>query len=316
LGLAFALLLQAREVFCCRTPREQSGTREALTLVRLPPLLARTQGRPEIVIALIDGPIAAGIATLPVERVGAVPGMRGAVCAAPDSFACMHGTLVAGILTADRDSPAPAICPGCTLLVGPIFSEQAAGFHPMPSTSAEELSDALAASMDAGARIVNLSLAVLQSSARGQRALDCALNEAARRGVIIVAAAGNQGIVGGSCLVRHAWVIPVAACDLAGAPLRQSNLGASIGRRGLAAPGTNVTSLGSDGQPMVAGGTSIAAPFVTGTIALLWSAWPSASAALVKQAILRPHVGRRSAIVPPLLDAWGAYELLQRTYDG
>jgi subtilisin family serine protease len=293
---------------------EQRATSRLLELVRLPPLMELTRGRPEIVVALIDGPIALGSAALPAERVRVTSGVSGAACVAPDSFACMHGTLVAGILVAERGSPAPAICPGCTLQVQPIFPERTAASDPMPSTSPEELADALAASMNAGAHVVNLSLGILRASARGERDLGLALDAAAQRGVIIVAAAGNQGIIGSSVLARHAWVISVAACDLAGAPLGLSNFGASIGRRGLTAPGAGVTSLRPDGQPTIAGGTSVATPFVTGAIALLWSARPAVPAALVKQAILRPHAGRRPAIVPPLLDAWGAYEFLQGTH--
>ena len=41
------------------------------------------------------------------------------------------------------------------------------------------------------------------------------MNHAAHRGVITVAAAGNQGTVGSSAITRHPWVIPVAACDTA-----------------------------------------------------------------------------------------------------
>jgi hypothetical protein len=77
-----------------------------------------------------------------------------------------------------------------------------------------------------------------------------------------VAAAGNQGMVGSSTITSHSWVIPVAACNGQGWPLRESNLGGSIGRRGLSAPGENVTSLGTNGKPRTFGGTSAAAPFV------------------------------------------------------
>ena len=45
-------------------------------------------------------------------------------------------------------------------------------------------------------------------------------------------------------------------------------LGSSIGRRGLSAPGDAITSLSAAGPPLTLGGTSVAAPFVTGTIAL------------------------------------------------
>ena len=61
----------------------------------------------------------------------------------------------------------------------------------------------------------------------------------------MVAAAGNQGTVGSSVITRHPWVIPVIACDLQGRPTTESNLGSSIGRRGLAAPGENIASLGT-----------------------------------------------------------------------
>jgi hypothetical protein len=44
--------------------------------------------------------------------------------------------------------------------------------------------------------------------------------------------------------------------------MRESNLGGSIGRRGLGAPGDGVTSLGTGGEPLTLGGTSVAAPFV------------------------------------------------------
>ena len=43
-------------------------------------------------------------------------------------------------------------------------------------------------------------------------------------------------------------LIPVAACDLQGRPLNESNLGSSIGRRGLMAPGVAITSLGTKHQ--------------------------------------------------------------------
>src|SRR5438128_7013648 len=94
-----------------------------------------------------------------------------------------------------------------------------------------------------------------------------ALDHALQRGVLIVVAAGNQGTLGSSVITRHPWVIPVVAYDLRGRPMDQSNLGNSIGRRGLGAPGNAVTSLGAQGPPLTFAGTSAATPFVTGAIA-------------------------------------------------
>jgi len=126
----------------------------------------------------------------------------------------------------------------------------------------------------------------------------------------VVVAAGNQGTLGGSVITRHPWVIPVVAYSRAGWPLAQSNLGRSMGSRGVGAPGEGVVSLAPEGEPVTSGGTSVAAPFVTGAAALLWSAFPGAAAAEVKHALLSSFGGRRRTVTPPLLDAWSAYGVL------
>lgn len=282
-----------------------------LDLVKLTALMERSSGSPDVKIGLIDGPVVARHADLASENLREIPGTNGATCTQVNSAACLHGTFVAGILAAKRNSPAPAICPNCTLLIRPIFAEAASGREPMPSATPQELAAAIIACIDAGAWVINLSLALAQPSTKGEQALDEALNQAVRRGVLVVAAAGNQGTLGSSAITRHQWVIPVVACDLRGQPMNESNLGNSIGRRGLRAPGDGITSLGSDGQPITLGGTSVAAPFVTGAIALLWSEFPAASAAEVKHRITNSYGRRQAAVTPPLLDAWAAYTTLQ-----
>jgi subtilisin family serine protease len=166
--------------------------------------------------------------------------------------------------------------------------------------------------MTAGARIINLSAALAQPSCREERGLKDVLDLAARRGVIVVAAAGNQRLVGGTAITRHPWVIPVVACDLHGRPAPESNLGHSIGRAGLSAPGDNITTTGPDGQATEFSGTSAATPFVTGAISLLWSEFPSATSTLLRCALMDAQNARRRSVVPPLLDAWGAYQLMAR----
>ena len=282
----------------------------ALDLVKLTALMERSSGRPEIIVGLIDGPVAMNHPDLAGENIREIPGKLRGTCAPAASAACMHGTFVAGILCARRKSGAPAICPNCTLLVRPIFGDTILGNEQMPSATPEGLATAIIESIDAGARVINLSLALTQSSAKGQCELEEALDHTARRGVIIVAAAGNQGTIGSSAVTRHSWVIPVVACDLQGKPMSVSNLGGSIGRHGLRAPGDDIASLGAAGKPLRFSGTSVAAPFVTGTIALLWSAFPAASAAEVKRIITQASAPRRTTVVPPLLDAWTAYQVM------
>jgi subtilisin family serine protease len=297
----------------------QSGGRESgekkhlmfpLELVKLTALMERTSGSAEVKIGLIDGPVAVKHPDLAGEHLREIPGNNRATCAQANSAACLHGTFVAGILSAKRNSLAPAICPNCTLLLRPIFAETNSGREHMPSATPLELATAIIDCIGAGARVINLSLGLSQPSTKGEQALEEALNQAVGRGVIVVAAAGNQGTLGSSAITRHPWVIPVVACDLRGRPMNESNLGSSIGRRGLSAPGDSITSLGSEGQPYTFGGTSVAVPFVTGAIALLWSEFPTATAAQIKFAITQTTTQRRASVVPPLLDAAAAYQIL------
>ena len=287
---------------------------DPLELVKLKDLMQRTSGRAPLKIGLIDGPVVIQHPDLARERLQEIPGKSGAACAQADSTACLHGTFVAGILSANRNSPAPGICPGCTLVIRPIFPEAASGAGPMPSAEPMELAQAIIDCMDSGARILNLSAAMAQPSLAAEHVLESALDQAARRGVIVVAAAGNQGAVGSTAITRHPWVIPIVAYDREGRPMNQSNLGSSIGRRGLGAAGDQITSLGTAGKTLSLSGTSAATPFVTGAIALLWSEFPQARAPQLKSALASTNSGRRLTVVPPLLNAWGAYRYLQNAF--
>jgi subtilisin family serine protease len=275
--------------------------------------MKRTQGKPEIVIGVIDGPVALGHSDLTGAQIREISGNNGK-CNQATSTACFHGTFIAGILGGRRGSSAPAICPQCTILVRSIFAESAEGTDQMPSTTPEELADAILDCINAGARVLNLSVALSQPSGRRERRLEEALDYACRRGVFAVAAAGNQGTLGSSAITRHPWVIPVVAYDSHSRPLTYSNLGRSIGTRGLGAPGDNVTSLGVGNKPVSLSGTSVAVPFVTGAIGLLWSEFADASAAQVKLALRQALGNHRPSVVPPLLNAWAAYEFLRQAY--
>jgi subtilisin family serine protease len=284
-------------------------------LVGLVPLLRRTSGRAEVAIGLVDGPVTLAHADLAGTPLRVIGGAVPAACAAPGGDACRHGTFVAGLLGARPEAPTPSICPGCTLLIRPVFADRAdAGPDGTPGTTAGELAAAIRDCVRAGARCINLSLALVRPHAAAAPVLEQALDLALRRGVLVVAAAGNQATLGGTALSRHPWVIPVVGCDLRGRPTAESNLGHSIGRRGLRAPGIPLPGLGASGEPVTLGGTSVAAPFVTGAAALLWSAFPDAAATEVRAALVgtgAPGRPRRAGVVPPLLDAWSAYLALE-----
>src|ERR1700744_1139717 len=104
-----------------------------LDLVNLPQLMKLTAGRSEIAVAMVDGPIAVGHTDLARSSIREIAGDGSARCAQTSSAACVHGTFVAGILSARRGSAAPAICPDCTLLVNAVFSEAVTGSTEQPS---------------------------------------------------------------------------------------------------------------------------------------------------------------------------------------
>jgi hypothetical protein len=286
---------------------------DLMSVVKLRQLMEHSTGDPAISIGLIDGPVFSDHEDLATRSVKEIPGTRSAACSHRQTAACRHGTFVAGMLSAKRSSATPGICPDCTLFVRSIFDESDQARPDMPRTTPQELAQAIKECVDAGARVLNVSAALARPSSRGEQTLEQSLTYAAQRGVIVVAACGNQGTVGSSAITRHPWVIPVAACDDRGRPLGISNLGPSVGRRGLRAPGHNVTSLGTDARTVTLTGTSAAAPFVTGTIALLWSTFRETSASQIRIALLQAFTSRPRSIVPPLLDASAAYQYVARS---
>lgn len=149
----------------------ESGIRAYFDLVRLP-LLERTCGIPEIKVGLIDGPV---VLDHPDRRKDCIQEVRGksggGTCSVPTCAACKHGTFVAGILLAKRGSTAPAICPGCSLTIRSIFPETNSGDGQMPSATPQELASAIVETIEVGARIINLSASLFQSSAKGKAEL-------------------------------------------------------------------------------------------------------------------------------------------------
>ena len=306
---------------------------EPLTLTKIQNLMNFSKGDPSIKIALIDGPVYIDHPAFESSIIKTVNESELVKCRYADSIACIHGTCIAGILCAKRGVSAPAICPDCTLLLRPIFSDniQIKNSHNQidvnkgnqgnhiyfPSSNSEELAEAIVEVVEQGAKIINLSLGLSKSSLTLYPKLQEAYDYARKNGVIIVAAAGNLGNIGGLSLIENEWIIPVAACDQYGRFDSTSNIGPSIGSRGLMAPGIHVKSTfpGVGGRYKQMSGTSFAAPFVTGAIALLWSIFPNASAAQMVHSIRNRFMSRNRerSIIPPLLNAETPYRILQKT---
>ena len=274
-------------------------------MVRLSELMELSRGREDILIAVLDGTVDLDHPALEDANVVG----RRISCQDKSSASCMHGTFVAGLLAARRDSVAPGISPDCKFLVHPIFS---GGWKSgvAPSVEPDRVADCIVESVDAGARLINLSAEVIGGSATTNRFLRLALAHCMQHDVLVIASAGNLNAVGGSLITGHEWVIPVVAYSSSGAPSSSSTLGRSIGLHGLGAPGEGVRSLAPGGGEAVSVGSSAAAPFVTGTAALLASTFPAASASEIRHALLSGPSICRKTVVPPLLNAAASYRTL------
>ncbi len=163
-----------------------------------------------------------------------------------------HATAVAEILGGDGRLV------GATIYNAAVVS-QAGGLG--PSAGVDAIMRALDWMSAASVKVVNVSLAGPYN-----KILDMGFQKAARRGVIVVAAAGNDGA--GSPPRYPAGfrdVIAVTAVDVVGDVFEDAVQGEHID---IAAPGVDVfVTLGeSDGGSFLSG-TSIAAPFVTARLA-------------------------------------------------
>jgi hypothetical protein len=79
--------------------RAETGWRlgAAPRFVKLPALMDITAGVTYIMVALIDEPVAFDDPEMTVQNMRSLKQRRGDVCVRPESFACTHGSHVAGL---------------------------------------------------------------------------------------------------------------------------------------------------------------------------------------------------------------------------
>lgn len=198
-------------------------------------------GDPRIRIALIDGPVDL-----------AAPSLHGAALETLDTpdpdTPTTHGTSVAGILF----DPASGLVPRCTGLLIPILREHDGSL----AASQLDLARAIALALGHGASIINISAGEFDATGEPRPHLADMLRRAEELGVLIVAAAGNDGCACTHVPAANRNVLAVGAADDDGQPLAMSNWGAAYRDHGVLAPGS---------------GTSWATAVVSGVAALLLS---------------------------------------------
>jgi hypothetical protein len=239
----------------------------AYIAVGLETLMGQTEGDPSVHIGVIDGPARLTHPDLKSCRVTISGDIAEWDCVNPQSEACQHGTFILGGLAAARDAEVPGICPACTFIMRPIFCE-APTVRDCPAVSSADLARHVTELMNAGVNIINLSLGSDSTDGRIHPQLYKAYDTAKERGTLIIGASGNQGASRVNPALRHPWVINVAAASTTGVPHPESNVEFAST---LQAPGVDVIGLASAGGTTKMTGSSVAAPFVTGAAALIWS---------------------------------------------
>lgn len=183
-----------------------------------------------------------------------------------------HGTAVAA-LAAGAAGDAAGVAPAANLLS--IRVTDAGG-----TSDIFTVAHAIVAAVDAGAKIINVSLGGYSTSA----VLDGALRYATERGAVVVAAAGNDQAAQLAWPAADRRVVSVGAVDAAEQQVAFSNSGAQLQ---LSAPGYGVQTAWLNGQRVYVDGTSASAPLVAGGIAALISRNPSLTPQQAAQLLAR-----------------------------
>lgn len=246
-------------------PQQWGPTRVAASLA-----WDRTTGSPSTVVAVLDTGVDASHPDLADALAVGTDLVNGDDDASDDHG---HGTAVAGIIGARGDNAVgiAGYCWRCTILPVKVLDDLGSG-------DSSTVAAGIVWAVDHGASVVNLSL----SSPSSSFPLSSAITYAEDHDVVVVAAAGNDGLLQPSYPAAYPSVIGVVATDRLDHLYPWSNRGRWAK---VAAPGCHTTIERGGGYAELCG-TSSASPAVAGIVALERSVSPSASAAKVVASLL------------------------------
>ncbi|GAA2451232.1 type VII secretion-associated serine protease mycosin [Streptomyces glaucus] len=199
-----------------------------------------------------------------------------------------HGTAMAGIIAGHGHGPGGAdgvmgVAPEARILpVRVILEDGDPSRARARKTRGNALAEGIRWAADHGADVINLSLGDDSASAHPEPTEDQAIQYALSKGVVVVASAGNGGEKGDHISYPAAYpgVIVATAVD------RYGTRAAFSTRRWYAtvsAPGVDVVIADPDHKYYEGWGTSAAAAFVSGAVALVRAARPGLTPAQIKR---------------------------------
>jgi hypothetical protein len=185
-----------------------------------------------------------------------------------------HGTHCAGIIAATiNNSVGIAGLAQVRIMAEKAFNTEGVGWE-------DDIANAIIHAVNQGADILSNSWGSPQDSYLIREAIRYAYD----KGVLIVAAAGNDASSTEFYPAAYSEVIAVTATDIDDYPAVFTNFGKWVE---VAAPGVNVLSTFLNNSYAFGTGTSMACPHVAGIAALVWSSFPDASRDWVRAQIRR-----------------------------
>ncbi|MEU9148913.1 type VII secretion-associated serine protease mycosin [Streptomyces sp. NPDC048349] len=232
-----------------------------------------------------------------------------------------HGTAMASIIAghghgSGRGQGVLGIAPQAKILpVRVILEEGDPGRAQARDSKGGALADGIRWAADHGADVINLSLGDDSDSAHHEAGEDEAVQYALAKGVVVVASAGNGGESGDRVSYPAAYpgVIAVTAVDRRG---RKAAFSTRNWYATVSAPGVDVVIADPDRSYYEGWGTSAAAAFVSGAVALVKAAHPDLSPAQIKKLLEdtasdSPAGGRDDARGHGMVDPVAALQVAQ-----
>jgi subtilisin family serine protease len=213
-----------------------------------------------------------------------------------------HGTHVAGIIAAARGNGI-----GMDGIAAPNVRIMMIRAVPNGDERDKDVANAIRYAVDNGASIINMSFGKAFSPRKSL--VDAAVKYADEQGVLLIHAAGNDGLdleVEGNFPAREYSDGGQAAnwIEVGASNWKVDSLAGSFSNFGqrkvdLFAPGVNILSTVPGGGFEMKDGTSMAAPVVTGVAALLMAYFPDLTAADVKRVLMESATPYADRMVAP-----------------
>jgi cyanobactin maturation PatA/PatG family protease len=251
---------------------------------------AETKGDSRVCVAVLDSTVALHHGSLRESKLSQLNTDVDCGSRQPSS---LHGTHVTSLIFGQGHDSIYGLAPKCRGLILSIFTE--ASDKSLTPCSQTNLARAILLASSEGAHIINVSGGQLSETGDAHPLLADAIRRCTEDGVLVVAAAGNDG-----CACVHIpgalpSVLAVGAMDDEGRPLEFSNWGERYQTKGVLAPGSAILGAHPQGGSVPLTGTSFATAIVSGVSALLLSLQlkhgHSLDTKLVREAILQSALG-------------------------